>query len=34
MANTRKDFLNKLVHGLIQEYDCIAVEDLRFTNIV
>ena len=33
-ANTRKDFLNTLVHELIQEYDRIAVEDLRFTNMV
>ncbi|MDQ3906553.1 MAG: zinc ribbon domain-containing protein [Actinomycetota bacterium] len=33
-ANTRKDFLNTLVHEPIQEYDRSAVEDLRFTNMV
>ena len=34
IANTRKGFLNTLVHEPIQEYDRSAVEDLRFTNMV
>jgi putative transposase len=34
IANQRKDFLNKLAHRLIQQYDRIAVEDLRITNLV
>jgi putative transposase len=34
VANQRKDFLNKLVHGLIARYDRIALEDLRITNMV
>ncbi len=34
IANRRKDFLNKLAHGLIQQYDQIAVENLRITNMV
>ena len=34
VANRRKDFLNKLAHGLIQQYDHIAVENLRITNMV
>jgi putative transposase len=34
IANTRKDFLNKLAHNLITRYDRIALEDLRITNMV
>jgi putative transposase len=34
IANTRKDFLKKLVHRLISRYDRIALEDLRITNMV
>ncbi len=34
IGNRRKDFLNKLVHGLITRYDKIALEDLRITNMV
>ncbi len=34
IRNRRKDFLNKLAHQLIQQYDRIAVEDLRITNMV
>jgi putative transposase len=34
IANTRKDFLNKLAHRLISRYDRIALEDLRITNMV
>lgn len=34
IANTRKDFLNKLAHRLIARYDRIALEDLRITNMV
>ena len=34
IANRRKDFLNKLAHSLIQQYDRIAVEDLGITNMV
>jgi putative transposase len=34
IANTRKDFLNKLTHRLIARYDRIALEDLRITNMV
>jgi putative transposase len=34
IANQRKDFLNKLAHALIVQYDRIAVEDLRITNMV
>ena len=34
IANTRKDFLNKLAYGLISRYDRIALEDLRITNMV
>lgn len=34
IANRRKDFLNKLVHTLITDYDRIALEDLRITNMV
>ena len=34
IANTRKDFLNKLAHRLILRYDRIALEDLRITNMV
>jgi len=33
IANRRKDFLNKLSHGLIERYDRIALEDLRITNM-
>lgn len=34
IANTRKDYLKKLVHRLITQYDRIALEDLRITNMV
>jgi len=34
IGNRRKDFLNKLAHGLIARYDRIALEDLRITNMV
>ena len=34
IANQRKDFLNKLANSLIQQYDRIAVENLRITNMV
>ena len=34
IANTRKDFLNKLAHRLVLRYDRIALEDLRITNMV
>jgi len=33
IGNRRKDFLNKLAHGLIERYDRIALEDLRITNM-
>ncbi len=34
IANGRKDFLNKLAYRLIQQYDRIAVENLRIPNLV
>jgi putative transposase len=34
VANQRADFLNKLVYTLVQQYDGIAVEDLRIQNMV
>jgi putative transposase len=34
VANQRKDYLNKLAHNLVQQYDRIAIEDLRITNMV
>ncbi|MBA3947873.1 MAG: IS200/IS605 family element transposase accessory protein TnpB [Herpetosiphonaceae bacterium] len=34
IANQRKDFLNKQAHRLIAQYDRIAVEDLKITNMV
>jgi len=34
IANRRKDYCNKLAHGLIQRYDTIALENLRITNMV
>ena len=34
IANTRKDYLKKLAHRLITQYDRIALEDLRITNMV
>jgi putative transposase len=34
IANRRKDFINKLIHRLIQQYDRIALEDLRITNML
>ncbi len=34
IRNRRKDFLNKLVHAIIEQYDRIAVEDLRIPNMV
>ena len=34
IANQRKDFLNNLANSLIQQYDRIAVENLRITNMV
>jgi len=33
IGNRRRDFLNKLAHGLIERYDRIALEDLRITNM-
>jgi len=33
IANRRKDYCNKLAHGLVQRYDTIALEDLRITNM-
>jgi putative transposase len=34
IENTRKDFLNKVAHGLVQNYDHIVLEDLRIKNMV
>lgn len=34
VANQRRDYLNKLAYALVQQYDGIAVEDLRITNMV
>lgn len=34
VSNTRKDFLNKIVYSLVQNYDLIAIEDLRIKNMV
>ncbi|HEY0607602.1 MAG TPA: transposase, partial [Herpetosiphonaceae bacterium] len=34
IANRRKDYLNKLAHSLIQQYDRIALEDLRIAAMV
>jgi putative transposase len=34
ISNRRKDFLNKLAHALISQYDRIALEDLRISNMV
>jgi len=34
IANSRKDFLDKMVYKLITNYDRIALEDLRITNMV
>ena len=34
IANRRRDYCNKLAHGLIQRYDTIALENLRITNMV
>jgi len=34
VQNRRKDFLNKIAHGLIARYDGIALEDLRIKNMV
>lgn len=34
VANQRKDFLNKLAHDLVKDYDGIALEDLHITNMV
>ncbi|MBA3943917.1 MAG: IS200/IS605 family element transposase accessory protein TnpB [Herpetosiphonaceae bacterium] len=34
IENRRKDFLNKQAHTLIAQYDRIAVEDLKITNMV
>ncbi len=33
IANGRKDYLNKLAHGLIEHYDRIALEDLQIVNL-
>ena len=33
-TNQRKDYLNKIVYGLVQDHDLIAVEDLQITNMV
>lgn len=34
VANRRKDFLNKVIYRLIQQYDKVVLEDLRITNMV
>ncbi len=34
IANSRKDFLNKLAHSLIARYDFIALEDLQINGMV
>lgn len=34
IENRRKDFLNKLVYGLVNQYDLIAIEDLQVQNMV
>jgi putative transposase len=34
VANQRRDFLNKVVHRLVSDYDLIALEDLRIPNLV
>jgi len=34
IANSRADFLKKIVHGLIVRYDHIAIEDLQVINMV
>jgi putative transposase len=34
IANSRKDFLNKLAHNLVAQYDLIALEDLQILNMV
>ena len=34
VANQRQDFLNKLVNDLVKDYDLIALEDLRISNMV
>ena len=34
VANQRADFLNKLVHNLVRQYDGIALEDLLILNMV
>lgn len=34
VASQRKDFLNKLAHDLVKDYDAIALEDLRIMNMV
>lgn len=34
IANRRKDYLNKLAHGLVQNYDLVALEDLQIDNMV
>jgi putative transposase len=34
IANRRTDYIKKLVHGLVSDYDVIAIEDLRITNMV
>jgi len=33
IANRRKDYLNKLAHGLVERYDRIALEDLHIVNM-
>ena len=34
VANQRRDFLNKVAHRLLTDYDLIALEDLRIPNLV
>jgi putative transposase len=34
VKNSRKDFLNKVAHWLVDRYDIIALEDLRIKNMV
>lgn len=34
VSNSRKDFLNKLAHSLVVQYDCVALEDLQIKGMV
>jgi putative transposase len=33
IANRRRDFLNKVAHGLVQRYDMLVIEDLRIASM-